>query len=122
MTRWITAWAARKPAPATAAGQSAGRHARAASARPATRKATPTSWTKCRLKGPVSGTPGTLFHQVELANRSEDVPLEIIVDGHVAGRLESGERLSVSMGSRGALLARIAGTSFFDRYRSTFSA
>jgi len=61
-------------------------------------------------------------HQVELANRSEDVPLEIIVDGHVAGRLESGERLSVSMGSRGALLARIAGTSFFDRYRSTFSA
>ncbi|HEU0194856.1 MAG TPA: NAD(+)/NADH kinase [Gaiellales bacterium] len=61
-------------------------------------------------------------HQVELANRSEDVPLEIIVDGHVAGRLESGQRLSVSMGGHGALLARTAGTSFFDRYRSTFSA
>src|SRR5215472_4958450 len=35
---------------------------------PATTKATPTSWTKCRLKGPVSGTPGTLSHQAELAN------------------------------------------------------
>ena len=61
------------------------------------------------------------LHHVELANRSEDVPLEIIVDGHVAGRLESAERLSVSMGGSGALLARASGMSFFDRYRSTFS-
>src|SRR4029077_11892307 len=60
-------------------------------------------------------------HHVELANRSEDVPLEIIVDGHVAGRLESAERLSVSMGGSGALLARASGMSFFARYRSTFS-
>jgi NAD+ kinase len=61
-------------------------------------------------------------HRVELANRSEDVPLEIIVDGHVAGRLESEDRLTVRMGADGALLARPAGMSFFGRYRSTFSA
>jgi NAD+ kinase len=60
-------------------------------------------------------------HHVELVNRSEDVPLEIIVDGHVAGRLDSAERLSVSMGGSGALLARALGMSFFARYRSTFS-
>jgi NAD+ kinase len=61
-------------------------------------------------------------HRVELANRSEDVPLEIIVDGHVAGRLDSEERLRVCMGGDGALLARASGMSFFGRYRSTFSA
>src|SRR6185503_9439848 len=46
-----------------AAGQYRGRHARAASARPAARNATPMSWTKCGLKGPVSVTPGTLSYQ-----------------------------------------------------------
>lgn len=61
-------------------------------------------------------------HQVELANRSEDVPLEIIVDGHVAGRLDSEDRLIICMGGDGALLARASGMSFFGRYRSTFSA
>src|SRR6266852_6563200 len=67
-TRWIRAWAARKPAPATAAGQYGDRHARAPSARPATRNAAPMSWTKCGLYGPVSDTPGTLAYQDGPAN------------------------------------------------------
>src|SRR6185295_9809190 len=48
-------------------GQYRGRQARAASARPATRNATPMSWTKSGLKGPVSDTPGTLSYQSGLA-------------------------------------------------------
>src|SRR6266849_8744326 len=67
-TRWIRAWAARKPAPATGAGQYGDRHARAPSAKPATRNAAPMSWTKCGLYGPVSDTPGTFAYQDGPAN------------------------------------------------------
>jgi len=61
-------------------------------------------------------------HTVDLANRSDDVPVEIILDGHIAGRLAPGERMQVRMGEMTAHLARVAGMSFFDRYRGTFSA
>jgi hypothetical protein len=67
MTRWIKAWAARKPEPATAAGQRGGRQARAARARPATRKAAPMDemrieWPGVRDSGD-AGPPGCAGRQ-----------------------------------------------------------
>ena len=61
-------------------------------------------------------------HRVELANRSVDVPLEVIVDGHIRRRLEPGARVAVAMGEQRTHLARLSGMSFFSRYRETFSA
>ncbi|HEY0389261.1 MAG TPA: NAD(+)/NADH kinase [Gaiellales bacterium] len=61
-------------------------------------------------------------HQVEVHNRSDDVPLQVIEDGHAMGQVPPGGRISVAMGDECAELARMAGTSFFGRYRETFSA
>ncbi len=60
-------------------------------------------------------------HRVELHNRSVDVPLQVIVDGHIAGEIEPGGRFVVRMGDAFARLARLTDTSFFTRYRQTFS-
>jgi NAD+ kinase len=60
-------------------------------------------------------------HHVELRNASPDVPLHAIVDGHRQGDLAPGERVTVGLGDRSARLARVPGTSFFSRYRETFS-
>ena len=60
-------------------------------------------------------------HQVELHNRSVDVPLQVIVDGHMAGAIEPGGRFVVHMGHAFARLARLSDASFFTRYRQTFS-
>jgi NAD+ kinase len=61
-------------------------------------------------------------HRVELLNRSPDVPLELIVDGHIRRRLEPGARIAVAMGDARTHLARLSGMSFFSRYRETFSS
>jgi NAD+ kinase len=61
-------------------------------------------------------------HQIEVHNRSDDVPLQLIEDGHAMGQVPPGGRIAVAMGDECAQLARIAGTSFFSRYRETFSA
>ena len=60
-------------------------------------------------------------HHVELRNASPDVPLHAIVDGHRQGDLAPGKRVTVGLGDRSARLARVPGTSFFSRYRETFS-
>lgn len=60
-------------------------------------------------------------HTVELTNRARDVPLQVIVDGHVRATIEPGGSVQVAMGSAHARLARLAGSSFFTRYRETFS-
>lgn len=61
-------------------------------------------------------------HVLDFTNRSVDVPVQVIVDGHIYGRLEPGCRLQLEMGSHYAHLARLQGSSFFSRYRETFSA
>jgi len=61
-------------------------------------------------------------HVVTLQNRAPDVPVQVIVDGHIHSRLDPGARLELRMGERCAHLARLAGTSFFSRYRETFTA
>jgi NAD+ kinase len=60
-------------------------------------------------------------HLVQLHNRSADVPVQVIVDGHTAGRIDPGGRLDVRLSDDCATLARVAGTSFFRRYLETFS-
>jgi len=60
-------------------------------------------------------------HQVELHNRSADVPVQVIVDGHTAGRIDPGGLLEVRQSDDCATLARVAGTSFFRRYLEIFS-
>jgi NAD kinase len=60
-------------------------------------------------------------HTVALVNRSADVPVQVIVDGHTAGRVNPGEQLEVRQSDDSATLARAAGTSFFRRYLETFS-
>ena len=54
-------------------------------------------------------------HRVELHNRSVDVPVQVIVDGHRGGSNPGGVR--VQMGNAFARLARLADASFFTRYR-----
>ena len=60
-------------------------------------------------------------HRVELHNRSVDVPVQVIVDGHIAGEVAPGGRFAVTMGDAFARLGRLSDTSFFSRYRQTFS-
>jgi NAD+ kinase len=59
-------------------------------------------------------------HLVQLRNRSIDIPLQVIVDGHTAARIEPGGQLDVRQSDDPARLARIASTSFFRRYLETF--
>jgi NAD+ kinase len=61
-------------------------------------------------------------HQVEVHNRSDDVPLQIVRDGHAMGEVLPGGRFMVRLGDDRARLARLSGSSFFSRYRETFSA
>jgi NAD+ kinase len=60
-------------------------------------------------------------HRVEIVNATGDVSLEAIVDGHSHGQIAPGDGVRVQMGAAQALLARLHGTSFFSRYRETFS-
>jgi NAD+ kinase len=60
-------------------------------------------------------------HVVQLHNRSADVRVQVIVDGHPDGLVEPGGRLEVRQSSSRARLARVAGGSFFRRYLETFS-
>jgi NAD+ kinase len=60
-------------------------------------------------------------HTVSFQNRAADVPVQVIVDGHVSAVAGPGERLEVRMGDSAAALARVAGTSFFTRYLEAFS-
>ena len=63
--------------------------------------------------------PGKVGGHVRIV--SIDVPVQVIVDGHTAGRIDPGGRLDVRMSDDHATLARVAGTSFFRRYLETFS-
>jgi NAD+ kinase len=59
-------------------------------------------------------------HLVQVINRSADVPVQVIVDGHTAGRVGPGEHLEVRQSDATATLARAGGMSFFRRYLETF--
>ena len=58
---------------------------------------------------------------MEIDNATVDVPINVIVDGHSMREVPPGGRVAVRLGDEWARLARIEGTSFFSRYRETFS-
>jgi NAD+ kinase len=60
-------------------------------------------------------------HRVQVHNRSDDVSLKVVQDGHTMGDVPPGGCMTVGMGEQRARLARLAGTSFFSRYRETFT-
>ena len=60
-------------------------------------------------------------HTVTFRNVSADVPVQAIVDGHVASMVDPGGRVEVRLGEAPATLARLSGTSFFSRYLEEFS-
>jgi NAD+ kinase len=60
-------------------------------------------------------------HRVDVHNRSDDVSLQIVRDGRPMGQVLPGGRFSVRLGDERARLARLSGSSFFSRYRETFT-
>jgi len=59
---------------------------------------------------------------LEIRNETVDVSASVIVDGHAFTELQQGERVTVRLGDRTALLATLPETTFFSRYRETFGS
>jgi NAD+ kinase len=57
---------------------------------------------------------------LNVTNRSQDVPTTVIVDGHEVGSLAPGERAVLRLGARDCLLASPPGVTFFSRYAAAF--
>ena len=53
-------------------------------------------------------------------NRTADVPVGVLVDGHAVGELQPAARGVVRLGEGRSLLGSLPGTTFFTRYRETF--
>jgi NAD+ kinase len=60
--------------------------------------------------------------ELEIRNRTQDVGVTVIVDGHVAAELDGGTPIGVRLGDRHALLASLPNVTFFRRYRETFAS
>ncbi len=59
---------------------------------------------------------------VEIENRTHDVPAAVLVDGRPVGELTAGERVVVRLGEQSSLLAHLPEATFFRRYRETFAS
>src|SRR5205823_7884507 len=59
---------------------------------------------------------------VEIENRTTDVPAAVLVDGRPAGELGAGERVLVRLGEQRSYLAHLPEATFFRRYRETFAS
>ena len=55
-------------------------------------------------------------------NRTRDVPVTVVVDGHALTELEHGDHVSVRLGAEHTKLATLPGMTFFRRYRETFAS
>ena len=55
-----------------------------------------------------------------ITNRTADVPVAVLADGHRVGELEPGGTLSVGLGEQRSLLALLPGVTFFSRYHEVF--
>jgi NAD+ kinase len=60
--------------------------------------------------------------ELTLRNASADVEAGVLVDGQQVGGLPPGESLSIALGEQRSLLATLPETTFFRRYRETFTA
>ena len=59
---------------------------------------------------------------VEIENRTHDVPAAVLIDGGPVGELTAGERVVVRLGEQSSLLAHLPEATFFRRYRETFAS
>jgi NAD+ kinase len=59
---------------------------------------------------------------VEIENRTPDVPAAVLVDGRPVGELASGESVVARLGEQSSLLAHLPEATFFRRYRETFAS
>jgi NAD+ kinase len=59
---------------------------------------------------------------VEIENRTPDVPGEVLVDGSPVTQIAAGERVVVRLGEQRTLLAHLPEATFFRRYRDTFAS
>ena len=55
-----------------------------------------------------------------IVNRTDDVPVAVLADGHPIGELAPGERLEVGLGEQRSLLALLPEVTFFTRYHEVF--
>jgi NAD+ kinase len=55
-------------------------------------------------------------------NRTPDVAVTILVDGHEVGSLGAGDAVQVRLGPQRSLLATLPESTFFTRYRDTFAS
>jgi NAD+ kinase len=59
---------------------------------------------------------------VEIENRTHDVPAAVLVDGRPVSELTAGERVVIRLGEQSSLLAHLPEATFFRRYRETFAS
>jgi NAD+ kinase len=59
-------------------------------------------------------------HELIVWNRTSDVPVQLLVDGHSVARLEPGAKARARLDGPRSLLATLPETTFFRRYRETF--
>ena len=59
---------------------------------------------------------------VEIENRTQDVPAQVLVDGRPVTQLFGGERVVTRLGEERTRLAHLPEASFFRRYRETFAS
>jgi NAD+ kinase len=55
-----------------------------------------------------------------VTNRTSDLDLAVLVDGHAVGELEAGDSLSVAIADETCRLALLPEVTFFSRYREVF--
>jgi NAD+ kinase len=54
-------------------------------------------------------------------NRTVDVPVAVLVDGHRIGDAGPGEQVTIALGPSHSLLGTLPGSTFVSRYRATFA-
>jgi NAD+ kinase len=59
---------------------------------------------------------------VEVENKTVDVPAQVLVDGRPIAELGTGDGVVVRLGELGTLLALLPESTFFRRYRETFAS
>jgi NAD+ kinase len=59
---------------------------------------------------------------VVVENRTPDVPVTVLVDGHEVAQLGRGEKATMTLGPERSRLATLPGVTFFRRYRQTFAS
>ena len=55
-------------------------------------------------------------------NATADVPVCVLVDGHQVASMTAGDEIAIALGAQRSLLATLPETTFFRRYRETFTS